>query len=169
MPFKLLPAELTLINNLPTNTNPAARRQGVGTPYSWLYFLDDNFIPRTSSELEKNGFWTRGPHCAEMILKTYYPIRSITFRILNNPRLTNTISIHFAGESKSITLGYKEWGTVSFTPKKVFRMNQWIHLYTLSIKASKGSIPHFEMENSDERRFLGVYFELAITPEYMPE
>ena len=48
-------------------------------------------------------------------------------------------------------------------------MNEWIHLYKLSIQAAKGSIPHYEEEDSDERRYLGVYFEIDIVPEYMPD
>lgn len=168
-PLKLLPVEMSLINNWPTSTHPPADRQEVGTKYAWLYFLDDNFIPRTTSELEKHGFWTRGPHRAEMVLKTFYPIRQITFRILNNPRLTNSVTVRFAGEKKTITLGHKEWGTVTFTPARVYRMNQWIHLYKLSVQAAKGSIPHYEEEDSEERRYLGAYFEMDILPEYMPD
>jgi len=104
-PFTWLPVELTLVNNFPTNTNPKAHRQEVGTKYSWLYFLDDNFIPRTSSPLEKNGFWTRGDHKAEMILRTYYPIKEITIHVLNNPRLKNKVTISFAGQTQKIELG----------------------------------------------------------------
>ena len=72
-PFKALPVEMTLINNLPTNTDPNAYRQPIGIKYSWLYFLDDNFIPRTTSTLESKGFWTRRHHTAEMILKIQHP------------------------------------------------------------------------------------------------
>jgi len=168
-PLKLMPVELTLINNLPTNAHPPAQRQSVGIKYAWLYFLDDNFIQRTTSELERDGFWTRGPHRAEMLLKTFYPIKEITFRFLNNPRLSNTVTVSFAGETKQVSLGYKEWGSVTFTPRKVFRMNDWIHLYTLSVRSAKGSIPHYEEEELDERRYLGVYFEVDIVPVYMPD
>jgi len=168
-PFKLLPVELTLINNLPTNSHPPAHRQSVGIKYAWLYFLDDNFHPRTTSELERHGFWTRGPHKAEMLLKTWYPIKEITFRILNNLRLSNTVTVSFAGETKQVSLGYKAWGSVTFTPRRVFRMNEWIHLYKLSVRAAKGSIPHYEEEDEDERRYLGAWFEVDIIPVYMPD
>jgi hypothetical protein len=168
-PFTRLPVELTLVNNFPTNTNPDACRQTVGVKHTWIYFLDDNFLPRTTSNLEKEGFWTRGPRPAQAVMKTYYPIRRITFRLLNNPRRSNRITVSFAGETKSLTLGEKQWGSVSFSPRRVFRMNQWIRLYTLSVRAEKGSIPHFETPDSDEKRFLGVYFEVDIIPEYMPE
>jgi hypothetical protein len=104
-----------------------------------------------------------------MLLKTWYPIKEITFRFLNNPRLSNTVTVSFAGETKQVSLGYKEWGSVTFTPRKVFRMNEWIHLYGLSVQAAKGSIPHYEEEELDERRYLGVYFEVDIVPVYMPD
>lgn len=168
-PFNQLPVELTLVNNLPTNTNPAAHRQPVGIEHTWLYFLDDNFIPRTASVQERRGFYTRGPHKAEMIMKTFYPVEKITFRLLNNPRMSNTITVHFAGETKRITLGSLQRGTLSFTPRRVFQKNQWVHLYRLSVKAEKGSIPHFEQELSEEKRYLGVFFEVDIVPEYWPE
>lgn len=169
-PFTVLPVELTLFNNFPTATNPAATRQEMGgLKYTWINFLDNNFHPRTRSEVEKDGFWTRGPYKTQMVMRTYYPIKQITFHLLNNPRLRNEITVWFAGEKKTITLGHKQRGNITFTPKRFFRMNQWIHLYKLAVKASKGAIPHFEEEDVDERRYLGVFFEVTIIPEYMPE
>jgi hypothetical protein len=162
-PFKLVPIEMTLINNFPTNTNPYAHRQPVGIKDTFLYFLDDNFHPRTESMEEKDGFFTRGSKKAEMVLKTFYPIRKITFHLRNNPRYLNKIRVWFAGETKSIALTKLQTGTLSFTPKKVFKMNKWIHLYKLSIQVQKGSIPYLEKEEAKERRNLGVYFELEIT------
>ena len=168
-PFKWLPLEMTLVNNFPTNTNPSARRQPIGIKYSWIHFLDDNFIPRQEeSELEKFGFWTRGSHTAEMILKTYYPIKSLTVHLLNNPRMRNDITVKVGREKKKITLGQNQRGILTFTSLKPFQIKA-IHLYRIKIGASKGSIPYFEDEYSQEKRYLGVYFEFAIEPEYMPE
>lgn len=169
LPFKALPVELTLVNNFPTNTNPSARRQSVGMKYSWLHFLDDNFIPRQpDSALEQKGFWTRGNHTAEMILKTWYPIKKLTVHLLNNPRMRNTITVKVGGEKKKITLGIRQRGVLEFTSLKPFQMKA-THLYKIKIKASKGSIPYFENEQSREKRFLGVFFEFEIEPEYMPD
>jgi len=162
-PFKLLPIEMTLVNNFPTNTNPYAHRQSVGIENTFLYFLNDKFLPRTGASKEKKGFYTRGAKKSEMVLKTFYPIKKVTFHLTNNPRYTNKITVWFAGESKSITLSKLQKGTLTFIPKHAFKMNKWIHLYKLSIKAQKGSIPFLESEESNERRYLGVYFELEIT------
>jgi len=168
-PFTLLPLEMTLVNNFPTNTNPNAHRQPVGMKYSWVYFLDDNFIPRQEeSELEQFGFWTRGSHTADMILKTYYPIKSLTVLLLNNPRMRNEIAVKVGRETKKIALGQKQRGALTFNSLKPFRIKA-LHLYRIKIGASKGSIPYFEDRQSMEKRYLGVFFEFKIEPEYMPE
>ncbi|MFW6160878.1 MAG: hypothetical protein ACOC57_07025, partial [Acidobacteriota bacterium] len=143
-------------------TNPNAFRQEVGThPHiGWLHFLDDNFLPR----LERNGFWTRGPYEAEMVLKTYYPVEKLIFNLLNNPRMRNNITVEVEGQKKSLSLGHKQWGALEFQPGKGFKMRA-IHLYKIKVKAEKGSIPYFEDETSDERRFLGVFFKIDIIPQ----
>jgi len=164
-PFKMLPVELTLVNNFPTNTNPEAFRQPVGTENSWLHFLDDNFIPRQKESIEeKSGFWTRGPYTSEMILKTWYPIEKILFHVLNNPRMRNEITVQVGREKKKITLGKNQRGTLSFTKLKPFTIKA-TRLYKIKIKASKGSIPYLEEEKNAERRFLGTFFELEIIPK----
>ena len=71
-------------------------------------------------------------------------------------------------EKKKITLGQNQRGILAFTDLKPFQIKA-IHLYRIKIGASKGSIPYFEDEYSQEKRYLGVYFEFAIEPEYMPE
>ncbi len=166
-PFKALPVEMTLVNNFPTNTNPWAFRQEVGTQpnIGWLHFLDDNFYRRIKeSDVEKRGFWTRGPYTSEIILKTYYPVKRLDFHLLNNPRMRNEITVQVGRQKKRITLGTKQRGTLSFSPVKPFKIKA-LHLYRIKISASKGSIPYYETETSKERRFLGVFFEIDIVPE----
>jgi hypothetical protein len=166
-PFKALPVEMTLVNNFPTNTNPWAFRQEVGTQpnIGWLHFLDDNFYRRIKeSDVEKRGFWTRGHYTSEIILKTYYPVKRLDFHLLNNPRMRNEITVQVGKQKKRITLGTKQRGTLSFSPVKPFKIKA-LHLYRIKIGASKGSIPYYETETSKERRFLGVFFEIDIVPE----
>jgi hypothetical protein len=166
-PFKALPVEMTLVNNLPTNTTTWAFRQEVGTPphIGWLHFLDDNFYRRQKESLvEKRGFWTRGSSTTETILKTYYPVKRLDFHLLNNPRMRNEITVQVGREKKRITLGTKQRGTLSFSPVKAFKIKA-LHLYRIKIGASKGSTPYFENQNSDEKRFLGVFFEINIVPQ----
>jgi len=160
-PFKILPVEMTLVNEFPTNTNPSAFRVSFGKPPNdgYMHFLDDNFYPRQ----EPSGIWTRGPRTAEMVLKTYFPASEIIVHLLNNPRSRNEITVKVEGKTQKIILGSKQRGTLVFPVGKGFQMKE-IHLYRLKIRASKGSIPYYEDKQSQERRFLGVFFELEIIP-----
>jgi len=161
LPFKALPVEMTLINNFPTNTNPKAFRvdAGVTEQHGFLHFLDDNFLPK----LEPTGTWTRGPYPCEMILKTYYPLKEIIVHLLNNPRINNEIKVQVEGQTQKVILQPKQRTSLRFIVGRGFQIKA-SHLYRLKIKASKGSIPYFETEGSDERRLLGVFFELELIP-----
>ncbi len=160
-PFKALPVEMTLVNNFPTNTNPRAFRvdAGITEYHGFLHFLDDNFLPK----LEPTGIWTRGPYPCEMVLKTYYPLKEIIVHLLNNPRMNNEIMVKVEGKVQKVTLPSKQRASLHFPVGRGFQIKA-SHLYKIKIKASKGSIPYFENETSDERRLLGVFFELELVP-----
>ena len=162
-PFKLLPVEMSLVNNHPTTTNPNAFRQDVGTPESrgWLHFLDDNFFPK---RMEEDGFWTRGDRTCEMILKTWFPVKELHFHLLTNPRASNEIKVKVGGKTQIITLGKSQRGTLIFPIKRVFKMKD-NHLYKIKIKSSEGSIPYLEYRDTGESRFIGVFFGVEIIRE----
>jgi hypothetical protein len=159
-PFKLLPVEMSLVNNHPTTTNPNAFRQDVGTPENrgWLHFLDDNFFPKRA---EEDGFWTKGDRSCEMILKTWFPVKELRFFLLNNPKASNEIKVTVGGKTQKITLGKNQRGTLTFPIKRVFKMRD-NHLYKIKIKASEGSIPYLEYQENKEGRFIGVFFGIEI-------
>lgn len=159
-PFKLLPVEMSLVNNHPTATNPNAFRQKVGAPEdkAWLHFLDDNFHPKHEGE---DGFWTRGDRTCEMILKTWFPVKELRFTLVNNPRSFNEIKVKVGGKSQRITLGKKQRDVLIFPVKRVFKMKD-NHLYKIKIKASEGSIPFLEYQEEKENRFIGVFFTVEI-------
>ena len=159
-PFTYFPVELTLINDLPTNTNPAAFRQRWGEPLfddRFLYFLNDNFNVK---HREENGWWTLGDRKAEFILRTSVPVKEIVFHVLNNPRLENKVTVWVGGRRKTATLGPRARAELRFPVGPGFRVEP-ARMYRVRIKAAKGSIPYFEDKKSDERRWLGVFF----TPE----
>jgi len=164
-PIKALPLEMTQVNNFPTNTNPDAFRIHIwpDKPYpqrEFLHFLDDNF----HQKLEPTGIWTRGDKTCEIILKTYYPLREVGVRLLNNPRSNNEIAVKVEGRTQKITLQSKQWGTLRFPVGNGFQVQQRFH-YRIKIKAAKGAIPYYEDQTSLERRYLGVFFELDLVPK----
>jgi hypothetical protein len=163
-PFKALPVEMTMVNNLPTNTNPDAFRVHIWPDKpqparEFLHFLDDNFYPR----LEPTGIWTRGSKTCELILKTYYPLREIAVRLLNNPRANNEITVKVEGQTKKVVLQSMQWATLRFAVGNGFKVEDRYH-YRMKIRPAKGSIPYYEDRASLERRYLGVFFELDLIP-----
>lgn len=185
-PFKLLPVEMPQVNEWPTNTNPWGRRIQIGTPpeEGYLHFLDDNFHRRSESKLESKGIWTYWDRESEMVLKTGRPLKEIVVRLLNNPRRDNEIRVKVEGRTQKITLGPKKWGMLRFPVGNGFWWRKtgkdkyiyfpvgrgwwWkipkdeMYLYRIKIKAAKGSIPHYEDEDNQERRILGVFFEMDL-------
>ncbi len=163
-PIKALPLEMTQVNHFPTNTNPLAFRVSIwpDKPHpqrEFLHFLDDNFYPK----LEPTGIWTRGDKTCEFILKTYYPLKEIGVRLLNNPRSNNEITVKVEGQKQKIVLQSKQWGELRFPVGNGFKMEERYH-YHMKIKAAKGAIPYYEDPASLERRYLGVFFELELVP-----
>ncbi len=164
LPFKILPLEMTQVNNFPTNTNPDAFRVHIwpDKPHphgEFIHFLDDNF----HRKLEPNGIWTRGDRTCEFILKTYYPLREIGFRLLNNPRANNQITVRVGRKRQKIVLQPRQRGELRFAVGNGFQIQSRYH-YRVKIKAAKGSIPYYEDPSSLERRELGVFFEIDLVP-----
>jgi len=159
-PYTLLPVEMTLINNLPTNAEPSAFRLQWGEPKfedRFLYFMNDNYHPKHASE---DGWWTRGDRKLELLLRTWVSVKEVVFHVLNGPRPENEISITLNGKTKRIILAPLQRGELRFPVGGGFQVKV-SHIYRVKIKASKGSTPYFQSEKNDEKRWLGVFF----TPE----
>ena len=63
--YRLLPTELTMVNDLPVNVSPSRSRQPLGgTPPVSAYFIDDNVYNR-----EGDAFWVRGESRADILLR----------------------------------------------------------------------------------------------------
>lgn len=158
-PFTLFPVEKTNINNLPTNVDPPAFRQQWGQPESYtdrfLYFLNDNFNPKHETE---NGWWTLGDRKADIILRTFFPAKEVVLHLLNNPRLENEITVTVEGHTQRVTLGPNQRADLRFPLGRGYRI-VGAYQYRMKIRAEKGSKPYYEGSVSEEKRWLGVFFE----------
>ncbi len=161
-PIKALPLEMTQVNEWSTNTNPDAFRIPVGTEPNrgMLHILDDNFHQKHPLD---DGLWTFGDRTCQMVLKTYYPIRKVTVRLMNNPRFNNRITVTVDGRSQHVVLGPRERTSLEFPVGTGFKMRS-SYLHRLKIGAAKGASPYYEDESSKERRHLGVYFAFDLEP-----
>ncbi|MDH4066169.1 MAG: hypothetical protein OEW19_17345, partial [Acidobacteriota bacterium] len=173
--FRLLPPELTLVNDLPVNVSPSRSRQPLGgTPPVSAYFLDDNAYNR-----EGDAFWVRGESRADLLLRAptlteagpaggevNRPLRivKIEVQLETGPR-PNRVVVSSDAETRVVDLPASDRATFTlampdglpYRPDPRFPTN---YVYSLSIDSETGFIPLFDSGERDNR-FLGVYVRLV--------
>jgi len=164
--FKWLPVELSLINNLPTNSDARKFRQPMEGYLA--YFLDNNTYGR---EIHRGlGFWVKGGATAEMVVRTTIELERLTVRVLN-VSVPNRIAVcgpsscenldYAPGEKKelSIEVGpgfpYEDFGVRSYC-------------YLMKFRPAEGEIPMLRRRGERDRRYLGTFIHLEPVP-YPPE
>lgn len=161
-PFKLLPPELTILHNLPFNTNPRARRATVDDPRSFfLYFLDDNTY---FGEPDIGGFWVRGESRAEVVIRTPDPVETLVLELRNGSGGDNRITATLSGERHVVTLAPDERATVEFTPGRGLAYEGTL-LYRFIVGSEGGFVPKLHDPWSGDNRHLGVLVRPRVRPE----
>ncbi|HQZ40683.1 MAG TPA: hypothetical protein PLH72_16755 [Vicinamibacterales bacterium] len=173
--FRLLPPELTLVNDLPVNVSPSRSRQPLGgTPPVSAYFLDDNAYNR-----EGDAFWVRGESRADLLLRAPIvteagaageeetrPLRIAKLEVyLETGPKANRVVVSSDAETRVIDLPASNQRSFTlamprglpYRPDPRFPTN---FVYNLSIDSETGFIPLFESGVRDNR-FLGVYVRLV--------
>ncbi len=157
-PLRLLPVELTLVNDLPVNNEPEHARlwfgeTGKGDPGFLVYFLDDNAFDREADK----SFWTRGRARAEFILKTDRPIRRATFSLTAGPVATD-VRLTIGRRSQEVRLEPGDTRDVVFAmpPGVPYEKEVQALAWTASISSSNGFTPIFFDRESSDSRYLGV-------------
>ena len=158
-PLRLLPVELTLLNDLPVNTDPDHFRlwfgdTGQGDPGFLVYFLDDNAYGREADR----SFWTRGRSRAEFIIKTDRPIRRAIFNLSSGPGPVD-VTISIEGRTQRVHMTPNDTQQVTFTMPPGFQYEKEIRqlLWHTSISTSDGFTPIFSDPSSNDARYLGVH------------
>ena len=170
-PFRLLPVELSLVNDLPVNVTPSRAKQPVaGDPPLLVYFLDDNAYNR-----EGEWFWVRGESRADLILRA--PARPHTDGAFTSLALTAVdveiatgaaapvVSIDTGAERVRAAPGAKSGQVVRVKmpegfPYKAVPGQPLNRVYKMSIAASEGFVPMFD-EGVRDNRFLGARIRLV--------
>jgi hypothetical protein len=158
-PLRWLPVELTLVNDLPVNTEPDHARiwfgdnPGQNDPGFLVYFLDDNAYGREADK----SFWTRGNSRAEFIIKTDRPIRRATFTITAGP-VAADVTIRVGGRSQSIHLPPEQTEQVTLTmpPGLPYEKEVQALVWTASVSCDSGFTPIFYDPRATDARYLGV-------------
>jgi hypothetical protein len=157
-PLRLLPVELTLVNDLPVNNEPEHARlwfgdTGQGDPGFLVYFLDNNAYDREADK----SFWTRGRARAEFIIKTDRPIRRATFTLTAGAVATDArVTIGRRSQEVHLDAGDTRDIVFSMPPGLPYEKEVRAIAWTASVSSSSGFTPIFFEPNSSDSRYLGV-------------
>jgi hypothetical protein len=177
-PYRWLPAEMTLLNDLPMNVTPSKVKQPLGgVPPMTAYFLDDNaFRPEADS-----WFWVRGHSRAEFMLRapvvpeqnsagqTPRSLRILRLEVqLETGDVPNRVTVDAgtgaqivdiaAHDRRSITVAMPDGVPYHLDPQ--FPMN---YVYSMAIASESEFIPMFSGGGGDPRN-LGV--RVYLIPHY---
>jgi hypothetical protein len=173
-PLRLLPIELTLLNDLPVAADiDRARRSLGGDPPVAAYFPDDGaYLP------EGDSFWVRGGSRADVVLRGPAPpgsdgspvphrIRRLSLQVTNGAapnRITVSAGLRRVtfelkpGETRAVDI--EPAGGVPYRPS-IYPTN---FVYTFSVSTSSGFVPFLEEPGSTDSRYLGAL--VKVTPVY---
>jgi hypothetical protein len=168
--LRLLPVELTLVNDLPVNTDPDHARlwfgdnPGKGDPGFLVYFLDDNAYGREADK----SFWTRGDSKAEFIIKTDRPMRRAIFTLTSGPKSAD-VTVAVGGRSERVHLdpGQTRQVALAMPPGTPFEKEVQALVWLASVSCDSGFTPIFYDPQSSDSRYLGVrvHPELELRPQ----
>jgi hypothetical protein len=156
-PLRVLPVELSNVNDLPIMTNSARVRQwfgdnpGEGDYGFQIYFLDANAYGREPEE--EKSFWVKGESRAEILVKVDREMKRLVLNVTAGPVPTEVVA-EVSGRSQRVALpaGGKQQLVFSLGPGYPYE-GRWV--WTASVSSSTGFVPMFH-EASTDTRFLGV-------------
>jgi hypothetical protein len=163
-PLRLLPVELSNVNDLPINTerdqrvvwfgDDPDRQEGTQDPGFQIYFLDRNAF----READKT-FWTKGEARAEFLIKTDRPMRRLMYALSAGPVPTK-VRVTLEGRSQDVELGAGETRQIVFAMGEGFpymKLDDGLprFVWNASVSSSEGFVPLFR-EGGSDTRFLGV-------------
>jgi hypothetical protein len=162
-PLRRLPVELTMITDLPINTD-RSRMQWFGDnppdhkdPGFQVYFLDDNGFDRE----EDKSFWVKGESRAEFLVKAQYlegidrPMRRLVLSLTAGP-LATRVDASVGGRRQRIDLPAGSTQQISFNLDRGFWYQARATVWVVSLSSSAGFVPIFHDALSTDTRFLGV-------------
>ncbi len=113
--FQILPAELTMLNDLSVFTEPWRKKRPYGfvgnserhaDPDAYfLYFMDDGTFGK-EEWAGRPGFWMRSGASAEVVVRAFdlAPVERVVLRVSGGP-LGDTVTARLGGGSRRVTVG----------------------------------------------------------------
>jgi hypothetical protein len=175
-PLRLLPIELTLLNDLPVSAKPERSRQPFGGERPLLaYFPDDNAYNR-----EGDGFWVRGRARTDVILRAPAwdgpdgpaPLRLKELDIeVQNGAAASRVRIVAGRTRRTLDLEPGQIETLRFRMREGVPYRPSIYptnyVYTVSLATTGGFVPFLEVPGASDSRVLGA--RIRMRPIYDPD
>jgi hypothetical protein len=163
-PLRMLPVELSNVNDLPINTDREARVVWFGDdpghqegtdPGFQIYFLDKNAF----TEADKS-FWVKGESRTEFIIKTDRPMQRLVLT-LTAGSVPTTSRASLEGRSQEVQIAAGDSRRITFDmgtgfPYMKLDDGKPRFVWMASISSSAGFVPAFTA-GTDDIRFLGVH------------
>jgi hypothetical protein len=149
-PLRWLPVELTLVNDLPINTQANRARVWFGESRRFqIYFLDDNAYGR-----EDSSFWVKGRSTAGFLVKTVEPASALDLDLAGG-EVATSVTVSRGWRQQRIDLAPRATARVSVPLDDGFPYNG-TRVWRVSIRSSAGFVPLFISGTSEDNRYLGV-------------
>jgi hypothetical protein len=160
--FRLLPAEKTLLSDLPNVGGFTARRVGFDQPPNYfVYFLDSNTYYRERFQ-EMNGFWVKGGKSTEFILRTFEPHKKLIIKALSLTH-TNRVTISLDSKDAELSFGQSLADETEIALPAPFPYDRdgtgQTFLFSLKITSESGDISE---TGGYPERFLGAFIRLEV-------
>lgn len=168
-PLRLLPIEISMLNDLPFAANPDRTKRPVGGGVL-AYFPDDNAYPP-----EGDAFWLRGKRRADVILRAPVEaagnsrwlsrqIERLRVRVQNGIK-PNVVSIDTGAASERLALQPGERRDVDLAMPRGFPYHPYetptSYVYVVSFSTTAGFVPVHETPPSNDARFLSAMITLT--------
>lgn len=172
-PYRLFPAELTMLNDLSVFAEPWRKKVPVGDPWGkpgkpetgdpsayFLYFPDNGTFGREERE-GQIGFWLKGGASAEVFLRAVEPVRRMTFLVTGGPA-GDDVTLRVAGRSVTMPLRPNETRNVAFEPPLGFPYKD-MFVYVLRLASTRGAA-----DPTKPDRVLGAFINVSLDVEKRP-
>ena len=151
--LRVLPVELTMINDLPVSLDRKRSRITYDSePALMLYLLDHNVHPSSLTE-----FWVNAERRGDVILRSPERLEAVTVTI-SSP-VPNEATVGLGGDTATIALQPGVEATVTLRPRGVYSLQRWA--YVLSVETTSGFIPKLGRLGSVDARYLGARVRLT--------
>jgi hypothetical protein len=163
-PFRLLPAELTMLNDLSVFTEPWRKKRPFGftgnprrhaDPDAYnLYFLDDGTYGKEVFG-ERTGFWLRAGERAELVVRAFdlAPVERIVVRLTGGP-MGDVVSVRRGWSRQRVAVGPGQTREVTLPVGRGLRYYD-TYLHVLHLRSRRGAaLP--------DGRVVGAFVEIRL-------